>query len=85
MEIRRQQAIQRKAEEEKAKTMEEERKMKEEAERRKKEREEQTEKRPFKPTASKRVRYTWLGTAAWISDMDCRRTIQRSGRLIQRR
>jgi len=59
MEIRRQQAIQRKAEEEKAKTMEEERKMKEGAERRKKDREEQTEKRPFKPTANKRVSCPW--------------------------
>ena len=39
MESRRQLAIQRKAEEERAKVLEEERKMKEEAERRKKERE----------------------------------------------
>jgi hypothetical protein len=55
MEMRRQQAMQRKAEEEKAKALEEEKKLKEEAERRKREREEHTDKRPFKPTASKRV------------------------------
>jgi hypothetical protein len=55
MEMRRQQAIQRKADEEKAKAMEEERKMKEESERRKREKEDQTYKQPFKPTTSKRV------------------------------
>ena len=50
MESRRQLAIQRKAEEEKAKVLEEERKMKEEADRRKKERE------PIKYVAKKKVR-----------------------------
>jgi hypothetical protein len=50
MESRRQLAIQRKAEEEKAKVLEEERKMKEEAERRKKERE------PIKYVVKKKVR-----------------------------
>ena len=50
MESRRQLAIQRKAEEEKAKVLEEERKMKEEAERRKKERE------PIKYTVKKKVK-----------------------------
>ena len=49
MESRRQLAIQRKAEEEKAKVLEEERKMKEEADRRKKERE------PIKHTVKKKV------------------------------
>ena len=56
--MRRQQAIQRKAEEERAKVMEEERKMKEEAERRRREREDLTNKQPFKPTTSKRVSCT---------------------------
>ena len=50
MESRRQLAIQRKAEEEKAKVLEEERKMKEEAERRKKERE------PIKYPVKKKVK-----------------------------
>jgi hypothetical protein len=50
MESRRQLAIQRKAEEERAKILEEERKMKEEAERRKKERE------PIKFALKKKVR-----------------------------
>jgi hypothetical protein len=50
MESRRQLAIQRKAEEEKAKVLEEERKMKEEAERRKKEKE------PIKYVVKKKVR-----------------------------
>lgn len=56
MENRRQLAIQRKAEEEKARTQEQERKLKEEGERRKREREENTDKRPLKPTGSKKVR-----------------------------
>jgi hypothetical protein len=55
MESRRQLAIQRKAEEEKAKVIEEERKMKEEADRRKREREELTDKRPLKPAGKKKV------------------------------
>ena len=55
MESRRQLAIQRKAEEEKAKALEEERKMKEEAERRRREREELTDKRPIKPAGNKKV------------------------------
>ena len=55
MESRRQLAIQRKAEEERAKILEEERKMKEEAERRKKEREELTDKRPIKYAVKKKV------------------------------
>jgi hypothetical protein len=50
MENRRQLAIQRKAEEEKARTQEQERKLKEEGERRKREREENTDKRPLKVT-----------------------------------
>ena len=50
MESRRQLAIQRKADEEKAKVLEEERKMKEEAERRKKERE------PIKYVVKKKVK-----------------------------
>lgn len=56
MESRRQLALQRKAEEEKAKALEEDRKMKEEAERRKKEREELTDKRPLKSSVAKKVR-----------------------------
>ena len=58
MEVRRQQALQRKADEEKARHLEEERKIKEEAERRKREREEQTDKRPPSRTANapKKVR-----------------------------
>ncbi|KAJ7125589.1 hypothetical protein C8R43DRAFT_710410 [Mycena crocata] len=48
MENRRQAALQRKADEEKAKAQDEERKLKEESERRKKEREEFTDKRPLK-------------------------------------
>lgn len=48
MEIRRQQAIQRKAEEERNKQLEEEKKLKEEVERRKREREDHTDKRPLK-------------------------------------
>jgi hypothetical protein len=55
MESRRQLAIQRKAEEEKAKVQEEERKRKEEAERRKREREEHTDKRPLKIAGNKKV------------------------------
>lgn len=55
MENRRQQAIQRKAEEEKARIQEEERKLKEEGERRKREREENTEKRPLKIAPGKKV------------------------------
>ena len=48
MESRRQAALQRKAEEEKAKAEEEEKKLKDETERRKKEREEHAGKRPLK-------------------------------------
>ena len=55
MESRRQLALQRKAEEERAKVLEEERKRKEEAERRKKDREELTDKRPIKFTGNKKV------------------------------
>lgn len=58
MESRRQLALQRKAEEEKAKALEEDRKMKEETERRKREREEHTDKRPLKPSVTKKVRST---------------------------
>ncbi|THV04963.1 hypothetical protein K435DRAFT_714094 [Dendrothele bispora CBS 962.96] len=54
MENRRQQALQRKAEEEKTRKVEEERKIKEEAERRKREREDQTDKRPLKLNSSLR-------------------------------
>ena len=59
MEARRQQALQRKAEEEKARQFEEERKIKEETERRKREREEHTDKRPLSRAATvpKKVRY----------------------------
>ena len=57
MESRRQLALQRKAEEEKAKALEEDRKMKEEVERRKKEREELTDKRPLKSSVAKKVRH----------------------------
>ncbi|KAF5385196.1 hypothetical protein D9615_001515 [Tricholomella constricta] len=53
MENRRQLAIQRKAEEEKARSLEQERKLKEEGERRKREREEHTDKRPLKVTVKK--------------------------------
>jgi len=56
MESRRHLALQRKAEEERAKALEEDRKMKEEAERRKKEREELTDKRPLKSSVAKKVR-----------------------------
>lgn len=56
--MRRQQAIQRKAEEEKAKAMEDERRMKEESERRRREKEDQTSKLPFKPVTSKKVSCT---------------------------
>ena len=55
METRRQLAIQRKAEEEKAKALEGERKLREEVERRKREREELTDKRPIKSAANKKV------------------------------
>lgn len=56
MDHRRQLALQRKAEEEKAKAAEQERKMKEDADRRKREREEHTEKRPLKgSTFTKKV------------------------------
>ncbi|KAF8974043.1 hypothetical protein BDZ97DRAFT_1778146 [Flammula alnicola] len=54
MESRRQLALQRKAEEEKAKALEEERKMKEEVERRKREREDLTDKRAIKLPSGKR-------------------------------
>jgi len=56
MGIRRYQAMQRKAEEEKARIMEQEKKLKEENERRKREREEHTDKRPLKITAGRKVR-----------------------------
>lgn len=56
--MRRQQAIQRKAEEEKSKAMEEERRLKEEFERRRREKEDQTSKQPFKPVTSKKVSRT---------------------------
>lgn len=55
MDNRRQLAIQRKAEEEKARSQEEERKLKEEGERRKRERDETTEKRPLKTAVAKKV------------------------------
>ncbi|PFH54465.1 hypothetical protein AMATHDRAFT_45 [Amanita thiersii Skay4041] len=55
MENRRQLAIQRKAEEEKARMLEQEKKTKEESERRKREREEHTEKRPLKAQNSRKV------------------------------
>ena len=57
MEARRQQALQRKADEERAKAQDEDRKLKEEAERRKKEREDATDKRVLKPTLVKKVGY----------------------------
>lgn len=60
MESRRQLAIQRKADEEKAKALEEERKMKEEAERRKREREELTDKRPIKSAGIKKVEIVFI-------------------------
>ena len=52
MENRRQLAMQRKAEEEKARAQEEERKIKEDTERRKREREEHTDKRPLRSTTA---------------------------------
>ena len=52
MENRRQLAMQRKADEEKARAQEEERKIKEAAERCKREREEQTDKRPLRSTTA---------------------------------
>lgn len=55
MESRRQLAIQRKAEEEKARELEEERKLKDEAERRKKEKEGNTDKRALKLPSVKKV------------------------------
>lgn len=59
MENRRQAALQRKADEEKAKTQDEERRLKEESERRKKDREEHTDKRPLlKSVGAKKVRCT---------------------------
>ena len=64
MESRRQLAILRKAEEEKAKVLEEERKMKEEAERRKKERE------PIKYVVKKKVRnYHFTSRFNWLQSM----------------
>ena len=56
MESRCQLAVQRKAEEERAKVLEKKRKMKDEAERRKKEREELTDKRPIKYAVKKKGR-----------------------------
>ena len=79
--MRRQQAIQRKVEEEKAKAMEEERKMKEEAERRRREKEDQTNKQPFKPTTTKRVSCTKAMVSP--SDLQYRKTTQRKEKLIQ--
>jgi len=64
-ETRRQQALQRKADEEKAKAQEEERKLKEEAERRKKEREDATDKRLLKPALVKKVSPKQL---KWVVD-----------------
>lgn len=61
MESRRQLALQRKAEEEKARILDEERKMKEDAERRKKEREGNTEKRALKLPSAKKVRQRFIG------------------------
>jgi hypothetical protein len=55
MENRRQLALQRKTEEEKARAFERERRIKEDGERRKREREEHTDKRPLKGTGSKKV------------------------------
>jgi hypothetical protein len=56
MENRRQAALQRKADEEKAKALDEERRLKEESDRRKKEREENTDKRPLmKSVGTKKV------------------------------
>jgi hypothetical protein len=55
MDNRRQLAIQRKAEEGKARIQEEERKLKEEGERRKREREDNTDKRPLKLAPGKKV------------------------------
>lgn len=62
MENRRQLALQRKADEEKARTLEEERKTKEEADRRKKEKEKEgnTEKRALKLPSNKKVGFTIL-------------------------
>ncbi|KAJ6604640.1 hypothetical protein DFH09DRAFT_1443568 [Mycena vulgaris] len=54
MENRRQAALQRKADEEKAKAQDEERRLKEESERRKKDREENTDKRPLKSVGNKK-------------------------------
>ncbi|THH34076.1 hypothetical protein EUX98_g104 [Antrodiella citrinella] len=53
MEQRRQQALQRKAEEEKVRVQEEEKKLKDEIEKRKREREDTTEKRPLRSTTKK--------------------------------
>ena len=60
MENRRQLALQRKAEEEKAKALDEERKLKEETERRKKERDDLTDKRTIKASTSKRVSFEYF-------------------------
>ena len=65
MENRRQLAMQRKADEEKARAQEEERKIKEEAERRKREREEYTDKRPLRSaTAAATKKVGSLGHSA---------------------
>ncbi len=67
MEARRQQALQRKAEEEKTRAVEEERKIKEDTERRKREREEHTDKRPLSraANATKKVRSFKLLLCIW--------------------
>ncbi len=86
MEARRQQAMQRKAEEEKARAAEEERKIKEEAERRKREREEHTDKRPLRSTAAttKKVRFSILDNVLSVIPIKLRRTMTtlRSGSLL---
>ncbi len=66
MEQRRQQALHRKTEEEKARALEEERKFKEETERRKREREEHTDKRPLKLT--KKVNATIFSSCSQVTD-----------------
>lgn len=88
MEHRRQLALQRKADEEKAKALEEERRIKEDGERRKREREEHTDKRPLKGATKKVIVDDFHEQASYT---DCsalrnrRMTTPRSAKSNQRR
>ena len=64
MEQRRQQAFQRKADEEKLRAQEEEKKLKEEADKRKREREDMTDKRPLRSTVKKVCRTQFINIMA---------------------